>query len=188
MLKKLIKDYKKQLIKASLGRTATSIVVVLFYTLAMVMMEYVIPSRNIKQIIMIGSLYILVNLLRTIVTLFENISKETFEKEIEADYREKIFIKLQNLKQEEMDNIRVGEILENVINDTKQFAKYYTDGIDRAYLGGILRLIGTLAVLMYLNIPIVTIAFLMYMIGFFITFLFNKKSVQYTRIKKRNKC
>jgi len=49
---------------------------------------------------------------------------------------------------------------------------------------GIVRLVGTLLVLAYLNIPIVTITFLIYIIGFFVTHIFNKKSIQYTKLKR----
>ena len=37
---------------------------------------------------------------------------------------------------------------------------------------------------LYLNIPIVTITFLIYIIGFFVTHIFNKKSIQYTKLKR----
>ena len=188
MLKEIIKNYKKQSINVALGRVATSIVVVMFYIFTIIMIEYAIPNQNVKQIIQLGILYFVVNILRTVATLFEDINQKSFQKKIEADYREKIFFKLQNLKEKEIDSIRIGEILENIINDTKEFSKYYTFGICRSYLGGILRLIGTLAVLLYLNIPIVMITFLIYIIGFLITFVFNKKSIQYTRFKKRSQC
>lgn len=184
MLKEIIKNYKKQSIKVALGRIATSIMVVTFIAFMIVMVEYAIPSGNIKQIVKLGILYFAVNILRSAATLFEDINHDSFQKEIEADYREKIFFKLQKLKQKEIDKIRVGEILENVTNDTKEFSKYYTYGICRSYLGGVLRLLGTLAVLMYLSIPIVTITFFIYILGFFVTFLFNKKSVQFTQLKR----
>ena len=38
---------------------------------------------------------------------------------------------------------------------------------------------------MYLNIPIVTITFLIYLFGFFITHIYNKKSIQYTTLKRQ---
>lgn len=184
MLQEIIKRYKKQTIKIAVSRTLTSVMVVTFIAFMLIMVEYAIPSKNIKLIIQLGIMYFAVNILRTIVTLYESIWHNIFEKELEADYREKIFVKLQNTKQNEIDKIRVGEILENIINDTKEFAKYYTFGITRAYFGGVLRLIGTLAVLMYLDIPIVTITFIIYIIGFCIAFLFNKKSIQYTKLKR----
>jgi len=184
MLQEIVKRYKKQTIKIAVGRTLTSVMVVTFIAFMLVMIEYAIPSKNIKVIIQLGITYFAVNILRTIVTLYECIWNNVFEKELEADYREEIFVKLQKTKQNEIDKIRVGEILENIINDTKEVAKYYTSGITTAYLGGVLRLIGTLAVLMYLNIPIVTITFIIYIIGFCITFIFNKKSIQYTKAKR----
>lgn len=184
MLKEIIRNYKKQSIKIVLGRISTSIMVILFIAFMIIMIEYAIPSKNIKLIIELGIIYFSVNILRTVATLFEDINHDCFQKEVEADYREKIFVKLQNLKQKELDKIRVGELLENIINDTKEFSKYYTYGICRSYLGGILRLIGTLVILMYLNIQIVTITFLIYIIGFFITFLFNKKSIIFTKLKR----
>lgn len=185
MLEEIIKKYKKQTIKISITRTMTSIMVVIFIAFMIVMVEYAIPSYNIKLIIQLGITYFGVNILRSIITIFESVYHSVFEKELEADYREKIFLKLQKTKQYEIDKIRVGEILENIINDTKEFAKYFTYGITRPYLGGGLRLIGTLVVLMYLNIPIVLVTFIIYLIGFFITFLFNKKSIKYTKIKRQ---
>lgn len=38
---------------------------------------------------------------------------------------------------------------------------------------------------MYLNVPIVIIAFIIYIIGFIVTHLFNKKSIEYTKIKRK---
>lgn len=158
--------------------------VVAFIAFTIVMVEYAIPSKDIKFIIILGIIYFAVNILRAIATLFEDFNDAGFEKELEADYREKIYKKLQKTTQREIDKIRVGEILENVINDTKEFSKWYGTGICRSYLAGIVRLVGTLAVLGYLNIPIVTITILIYLIGFFVTHIFNKKSIQYTKLKR----
>lgn len=158
--------------------------VVAFIAFTIVMVEYAIPSKNINLIIILGLSYFGVNILRSIATFFEDFNDEGFERELEADYREKIYVKLQNIKQSQIDKIRVGEILENIINDTKEVARWYGAGISRSYFGGIVRLIGTLLVLMYLNIPIVIITFLIYIIGFFITHIFNKKSIQYTKLKR----
>lgn len=159
--------------------------VVAFIAFTIVMVEYAIPSKNINLIIILGISYFCVNILRSIATFFEDIKDEGFAKELEADYREKIYKKLQNIKQSEIDKIRVGEILENIINDTKELAKWYGNGICRSYFAGIVRLVGTLLVLMYLNIPIVTITFFIYIIGFFVTHIFNKKSIQYTKLKRQ---
>ena len=158
--------------------------VVAFIAFTIVMVEYAIPSKNINLIIILGISYFGVNILRSIATFFEDFNDEGFKKELEADYREKLYVKLQNIKQSEIDKIRVGEILENIINDTKEFSRWYGTGICRSYLAGIVRLVGTLLVLMYLNIPIVTIIFLIYLVGFFVTHIFNKKSIQYTKTKR----
>ena len=182
MLKEIIKNYKKKSLKIAIGWFITSIMVVLFIAFMIVMVEYAIPSKNINLIIILGIVYFGVNILRAVATFFEDFNDEGFERELEADYREKIYLKLQKLNQSEIDKIRVGEILENIINDTKEFSRWYGTGVCRSYLAGIVRLAGTLLVLMYLDIPIVTITFIIYLIGFFITHLFNKKSIQYTRV------
>ena len=184
MLEEIMKKYKKRAIKVAIGWFLTSIMVVAFIAFTIVMVEYAIPSQNINLIILLGVSYFAVNILRAIATFFEDINDEAFERELEADYREKIFVKLQNSKQKDIDKIRVGEILENIINDTKQFAKWYGTGICRSYFAGIVRLAGTLLILIYLNIPIVAITFLIYIIGFFITHIFNKKSITYTKLKR----
>ena len=158
--------------------------VVVFIAFTIVMIEYAVPSKNIKMIIVIGLIYFGINILRSIATFYEDFNDVGFQKELEADYREKIYIKLQKTTQSEIDKMRVGEILENIINDTKEFAKWYGTGICRSYLAGIVRLVGTLLVLMYLNVPIVTIAFLIYLIGFFVAHKFNKKSIEYTNLKR----
>lgn len=184
MLKELIKNYKKNMIKVSIGQILVSIMVVVFIAFMIVMVEYAIPSKEIKLIVDLGIVYFAVNILRMAATYFEHIGYETFQKEVEADYREKVFLKLVKLKEKEIDKIRVGEILENIINDTKEISKYFTKGIAIPYFGGLLRLVGTLAVLMYLNIPIVIVTFFIYIIGFFVTFFFNKRSIKFTRIKR----
>ena len=143
--------------------------VVTFIAYTIVMVEYAIPSKNINLILILGISYFGVNILRSITTFFEDLNDEGFVKELQADYREKIYKKLQNIKQSNLDNIQVGEILENIINDTKQFSMWYGIGICRAYFAGIARLVGTLLVLAYLNIPIVTITFIIYIIGFLVT-------------------
>lgn len=158
--------------------------VVAFIAYMIVMVEYAIPSKNIKLILILGISYFAVNILRAIATFFEDLNDVGFEKELQADYRKKIYKKLQNTKQSELDKIQVGEILENIINDTKEFSMWYGTGICRSYFAGIVRLVGTLLVLAYLNIPIVTITFLIYIIGFFVTHIFNKKSIQYTKLKR----
>jgi ATP-binding cassette subfamily B protein len=184
MLNEIIKNYKKQSFKVAIGWFITSIMVVAFIAFTIVMVEYAIPSKNINLIIILGLVYFGVNILRSTATFFEDFNDEGFEKELEADYREKIYLKLQKLTQSEIDKIRVGEILENIINDTKEFSRWYGSGICRSYLAGIVRLAGTLLVLMYLDIPIVTITFIIYLVGFFVTHLFNKKSIQYTKLKR----
>lgn len=184
MLKEIINNYKKQSFKVAIGWFITSIMVVAFIAFTIVMVEYAIPSKNINLIIKLGLAYFGVNILRSIATFFEDFNDVGFEKELEADYREKIYLKLQKLTQSEIDKIRVGEILENIINDTKEFSRWYGTGICRSYLAGIVRLVGTLLVLMYLDIPIVTITFIIYLFGFFITHIFNKKSIQYTKLKR----
>lgn len=148
------------------------------------MVEYAIPSKNMNIILTLGISYFCVNVLRAITNFFEDLSDASLTKELEADFREKIYVKLQNINQSEIDKIQVGEILENIINDTKEFSKWYATGVCRSYFGGITRLVGSLLVLMYLNIPIVLITFFIYLIGFWVTHMFNKKSIKYTKLKR----
>lgn len=184
MLEEIKNQYKKETIKIAIGWIITSIMVVLFIAFTIVMIEYAIPSKDINLIIKLGVIYFGLNILRAIATFFEDLNHEAFDVKVQADYREKIFIKLQKMNQSEIDKIRVGEILENMLNDTKEFSRFYGTGICRSYYGGIIRLLGTLMVLAYLNIPIVTITFIIYLFGFFITYIFNKKSIKYTKAKR----
>lgn len=185
MFQEIFKNYKKSAIHSTLGRTLTSIMVVIFIAFMIIMVEYAIPSGDSKLIVKLGMSYVFVNILRAITTFYEDFSETKMEKDIAADYREKIFLKLQNMRQIEIDTLKAGDILENMINDTKEVSKYYIDGIDRSYTAGVLRLIGTLAVLMYLNVPIILVAMLIYCIGFTIAFVFNKKSLQFTAQKRK---
>ena len=75
-----------------------------------VMVEYAIPSKDIKLILILGISYFGVNILRAIVTYFEDFNDVILERELQADYREKIYKKLQSTKQSNLDKIRVGEI------------------------------------------------------------------------------
>lgn len=166
------------------GWFITSVMVVAFITFTMIMIEYAIPSKDIGLIVFLGIVYFGVSILRAIATFFEDLNDEELKKSIEADYREKIYTKLQNTKQSEIDKIRVGEILENIINDTKEFSRWYGVGICRSYLAGVVRLVGMLAVLMYLNVPIIVITLGIYLLGFVVTHIFNKKSILYTSLKR----
>ena len=185
MLKEIIKNYKKQSFKVAVGWFITSLMVIAFISFTIIMVEYAIPSKDINLIITLGIIFFGVNVLRSLATFFEDFNDEGFQRVLEADYREKIYIKLLNLSQSDIDKIQVGEILENIINDTKEFSKWYGTGICRSYLAAIVRLVGSLLVLIYLNIPIVTITFIIYLIGFFVSHIFNKKSIQYTKLKRQ---
>ena len=185
MLKSIYNNYKKQARNTAVGWLLTSIMVVIFISFTIIMVEYAIPSKNIKLIIVLSIIYFCVNILRTITTFFEDLNGESFVKELEADYREKIYFKIQDLKENELNQIKAGEILENMLNDTKEIARFYSDGIIRSYCGGIVRLLGTIFVLMYLNVPIMIVVLFIYILGFVITNLFNKKSIEYTKLKRK---
>ena len=144
MLKEILKNYRKKAICATLGRSSTGIMVIIFIAFMIVMVEYAVPSGDIKLIVKLGITYMFVNIFRAMATFFEDFSNINMEKNICADYREKIFVKLQNMKQADMDFLKAGDILENMLNDTKEISKYYTWGIDRSYAGGVFRLIGQL--------------------------------------------
>ena len=115
----------------------------------------------------------------------KDINSESFIKKLEADYREKIYFKIQDLKESELDQIKTGEVLENILNDTKEMARFYSNGVVRSYCGGIVRLLGTIFILMYLNVPIMIVALFIYILGFIITYVFNKKSIEYTKLKRK---
>ena len=132
MLKSIYNNYRKQARNTAIGWLLTSIAVVIFISFTIIMVEYAIPSKDIKLIIVLSVIYLGVNILRAITTFFEDLNSESFIKELEADYREKIYFKIQDLKESELDQIKTGEVLENILNDTKEMARFYSDGIVRS--------------------------------------------------------
>lgn len=185
MLNELTKNYKKKMIQIAIAWILTSVMVVVFTAFTIVMIEYAVPSKNINLIIELGLIYFGVNVLRAITTFWEDIADESFVKEIEADYREKIYLKLQKTKQEEIDQMRTGAVIENIINDTKEIGRYYGRGICTPIIGGVARLIGMILILMYVNIPIMLIILAIYISGFIFVNYFNKKSIEYTKLKRK---
>lgn len=185
MFKEIWNSYKKLAMHSTLGRVLTSIMVVVFIAFMIAMVEFAIPKGDIQLIVKLGVIYMFVNILRGITTLYEDFSETALEKNVEADYREKIFVKLQNMKQIEIERLNAGNVLENILNDTKEVGKYWTWGIDRPYSAGLLRLVGSLVALMYLNVPIILVAMLIYIIGFIVTFIFNKRSLKFTEQKRK---
>lgn len=185
MFSKIWNSYRKLAIHSSLGRILTSIMVVIFIAFMIVMVEFAIPNGDIQIIVKLGIIYMFVNILRAICTFYEDFSENALQKNVEADYREKIFDKLQNMKQIEIERLNAGSVLENILNDTKEIGKYWTWGIDRSYSAGLLRLVGSLVALMYLNVPIILVAMLIYIIGFIVTFIFNKRSLKFTEQKRK---
>lgn len=97
--------------------------VVAFIAYTIVMIEYAIPSKDINLILILGISYFAINILRSIATFFEDLNDVGFEKELQANYREKIYKKLQNTKQSELDKIQVGEMLEKY--HMKKFKVFY---------------------------------------------------------------
>lgn len=185
MFREIWSRYRKMAINASMGSIVTTIAIVLFITFMIVMVEYAVPSGDIQLIVKLGVIYVVVNVFRAVVNFWEDFAATDLQKNVEADYREKIFVKLQNMQQSEIDHLNAGNILENMLNDTKEMGKYWELGIDRSYTRGLLRLIGTLAVLLYLNVPIILIAMVIYGIGFVVAFVFQKKSLQFTEQKRK---
>lgn len=185
MFRDIWSHYRKMAINASMGSIITTIAIVLFITFMIVMVEYAVPSGDIKLIVKLGVIYVIVNLFRAVVNFWEDFAATDLQKNVEADYREKIFVKLQNMRQSEIDHLNAGNVLENMLNDTKEMGKYWELGIDRSYTRGLLRLIGTLAVLLYLNVPIILVAMVIYGIGFVVAFVFQKKSLQFTEQKRK---
>ena len=108
MFQILIKNYKRQMTNSILGTLLTSVMVVLFISFTILMVEYAIPSSDINVVIKLGFIYFFVNALRSAVTFFEDISRQTMAREVEADYREKIYVHLQESKQSEIDQLKVG--------------------------------------------------------------------------------
>lgn len=185
MFREIWSRYRKMAINASMGSIITTIAIVLFITFMIIMVEYAVPSGDIKLIVKLGVIYVVVNLFRAVVNFWEDFAETDLQKNVEADYREKIFVKLQNMQQSEIDHLNAGNVLENMLNDTKEMGKYWDWGIDRSYTRGLLRLIGTLAVLLYLNVPIILVAMVIYGIGFVVAFVFQKKSLQFTEQKRK---
>lgn len=185
MFKEIWSRYRKMAINAALGSIITTIAIVMFITFMIVMVEYAVPSGDIKLIVKLGVIYVVVNLFRAAVNFWEDFAETDLQKNVEADYREKIFVKLQNMQQIEIDHLNAGNVLENMLNDTKEMGKYWEMGIDRSYTRGLLRLIGTLTVLMYLNVPIILVAMAIYCIGFVVAFVFQKKSLKFTEQKRK---
>ena len=87
MLEEIIKNNKKRAFNVAVGWFITSIMVVAFITFSIVMIEYAIPSKNIKLITILGISYFILNIFRGIVTLFEDLNDFEFVKELEANYR-----------------------------------------------------------------------------------------------------
>ena len=58
--------------------------VVAFIAYMIVMVEYAIPSKNIKLILILGISYFSVNILRAIATFFEDFNDTGFEKELQV--------------------------------------------------------------------------------------------------------
>lgn len=59
MFQEIFKNYKKSAIHSTLGRTLTSVMVVIFIAFMIIMVEYAIPSGNRQLIIKLGIAYIL---------------------------------------------------------------------------------------------------------------------------------
>lgn len=151
------------------------------------MIDISIPSSNIKALIIWGFVYIIFLLISCYMVLKHCDMRSILKRKIQKDLREKVFYKMQEIKTKFYDENDTGLILQFLQTDVNESGKIFAEVITEMYFMGLIRFSIIAIFLMFIDLKITLIILLLYIIGYFITVFFNRKTINIiNKIRKIN--
>lgn len=146
-----------------------------------------IPSGNIRSLIIWGCFYIIVLLISCYFVLKHCNIRRILERLIQRDLREKVFNKIGQVKMKFFDENDTGVILQFLQNDVKEAGKLFANVIVEMYFMGLIRFSIVAIFLIFIDVKISLIILSIYLIGYCVTLLFNRKTINIiNKIRKVN--
>lgn len=137
-----------------------------------------IPNGNIRGLFVYVSVYIIVFFTQCYMVLKHCDMRSILRIMIERDLKGKVFNKLQDVNLKFYDENTTGTILQFLQNDVNNASILFPRIITEMYVMGLIRFGITTVFLMFIDIKITLYIILLYIIGFLITLVFNKKTVR----------
>ena len=137
-----------------------------------------IPNGNIRGLFVYVSVYIIVFFTQCYMVLKHCDMRSILRIKIERDLKGKVFNKLQDVNLKFYDENTTGTILQFLQNDVSNASILFPRIITEMYVMGLIRFGITTVFLMFIDIKITLYIILLYIMGFLITLVFNKKTVR----------
>jgi len=146
-----------------------------------------IPSGNIKALIIWALIYTIFVFLSCYFTLKHCNIRSILKRKVQKDLREKVFNKMQEVKTKFYDENDTGVLLQFLQSDVNESGAMFAEIVTEMYFMGIIRFTIVAIFLMFIDLKIALEILLLYLIGYFITVFFNKKTIDIIeKIRKIN--
>ena len=136
-----------------------------------------IPSSNIKALIIWGFIYIIFLALSYYLILKHCSIRAILKRKIQRDLREKVFIKMQEIKTRFYDENDTGVILQFLQTDVNESGAMFAEVVTEMVFMGLIRFSIIAIFLMFIDLKIALIILALYIIGYLVTIFFNKKTI-----------
>ena len=146
-----------------------------------------IPQSDIKGLVIFVAMYIAIFLLQCYMVLMHCDMRCILKRLIQKDLREKVFSNLQYVKAKFYDENNTGTILQLLQDDTSKAGELFPIVITEMFFMGVIRFTVYLVFLLFINVKLTLAILSLYIIGFIITLIVNRKTVEkINQIRKIN--
>lgn len=141
------------------------------------MIDKDIQSSNIKALVIWGIIYILCLSISCYLVLKHCNIRAIVKRKIQRNLREKVFNKMQEVKTKFYDENDIGVILQFLQADVNEAGALFAEIVTEMVFMGIIRFSIVAIFLMFVNLKITLIIISLYVIGYFVTVFFNRKTI-----------
>lgn len=135
-----------------------------------------IATENIKLILFFAILMLVKVIMNVVEGIFHCIIRHHLQRDFSYYARKDIFNSIIKANIPFFDKSNTGELLELAMNDSDQYATFFTQN-GLVTMNGILNVITYLCILLFMNVKLALILIAIYMIGYLGIFLLNSKKV-----------
>lgn len=135
-----------------------------------------ISKESIKVVIFLAVLMIIKIILNIAESILHCILRHHLQRDMEHYARNDIFNKLINSNIKYFDDNNSGELFELLINDTKDFSKFFTqNGLQ--FMSYVSRAITLIVIMLFINVKLSILLIITYIIGYIAVIMSNKKTI-----------
>lgn len=144
-----------------------------------------IPAGNIQKIILLAVCYIVTMMITCYLVLSHCVLRFKVIRQLNCKIRNEIFMKLQKVNAKFYDTHSTGEILQLISQDAENAANLFPKIFVEMYGIGMLEFLILCTFFLFINITITILIITIYLIGYFITIVLNKKTIRYLKTLRK---